>query len=138
MRPPLLRILLVASSASVHFKPDPIGDLVFNGVASDVLRSSFYNGLQADAAFRLNPAHTLRTGFVVSGESAQVTTQDTLLPLDLMTGAPIDAPFGLVDSTSKLGWLMGVYLQDEFKLTSNLTLNLGIRFDQMYQYVDAN
>jgi len=94
--------------------------------------------LQADAAFRLNPAHTLRTGFVVSGESAQVTTQDTLLPLDLMTGAPIDAPFGLVDSTSKLGWLMGVYLQDEFKLTSNLTLNLGIRFDQMYQYVDAN
>jgi len=41
MRPPLLRILLVASSASVHFKPDPIGDLVFNGVASDVLRSSF-------------------------------------------------------------------------------------------------
>src|SRR5262249_40425623 len=27
MRPPLLRILLVASSASVHFKPDPIGDL---------------------------------------------------------------------------------------------------------------
>jgi outer membrane receptor for ferrienterochelin and colicin len=43
----------------------------------------------------------------------------------------------VVDSSSKLGWLMSVYLQDEWKLTNKLTLNLGIRFDQMYQYVDG-
>ena len=38
----------------------------------------------------------------------------------------------------KLGWLAGVYLQDEWKITDQLTLNSGLRFDQMWQYVDAN
>jgi outer membrane receptor for ferrienterochelin and colicin len=43
-----------------------------------------------------------------------------------------------VDSTPKLGWLLGLYLQEEWKITKQLTLNMGIRFDQMYQFVDAN
>ena len=133
-----LQIAYFSRYSTLYFKPDPLGDLIFNGVSSDVFRSSFYNGVQTDAAFRLNPAHTLRTGFGVSGENTQVTTKDTLLPVDPMTGAPLDAPLGVVDSSSKLGWLMGVYFQDEWKLTNKLTLNLGIRFDQMYQYVDAN
>ena len=29
-------------------------------------------------------------------------------------------------------------MQDEWKLTDTLTLNLGLRFDQLYQFVDAN
>ena len=37
-----------------------------------------------------------------------------------------------------LGWLGGVYLQDEWKLTDRLTLNTGARFDQMWQYQNAN
>ena len=49
-----------------------------------------------------------------------------------------DIPVNVSESTSKLGWLLGGYLQDEWKLTRVLTLNFGIRFDQMYQFVDAN
>jgi outer membrane receptor protein involved in Fe transport len=94
--------------------------------------------VQGDAAFRLNPAHTLRTGFYSSAESTNVTTKDTVLPADPVTGAPIDAPFDVVDANSKVGYLLGVYVQDEWKLTNKLTLNLGIRIDQMYQFVDAN
>jgi outer membrane receptor protein involved in Fe transport len=33
---------------------------------------------------------------------------------------------------------MGVYAQDEMKIANQLTMNAGLRFDQMYQYVDAN
>ena len=29
-------------------------------------------------------------------------------------------------------------LQDEWRITDQLTLNAGLRFDQMWQYVDAN
>ena len=36
--------------SQLHFMPDPIGDLVFNGVASDVYRQSFVNGIQEDTA----------------------------------------------------------------------------------------
>jgi outer membrane receptor protein involved in Fe transport len=61
-----------------------------------------------------------------------------VLPVDPATGNPIDAPFTVFDSSSKTGWLLGTYLQDEWKITNNLTLNAGLRFDQMYQYVNAN
>jgi outer membrane cobalamin receptor len=36
--------------SDLHFLPDPIGDLVFNGVASDTLRSNSATGLQFDAS----------------------------------------------------------------------------------------
>jgi outer membrane receptor protein involved in Fe transport len=133
-----LQIAYFSRYSTVHFTPDVIGDLLLNGVASDVYRSSFVNGLQGDGAYRLNPAHTLRAGFYASAESTNVTTQDTLLQTD-STGAPIpNSQFDVVDANSKLGYLLGVYVQDEWKITNKLTLNAGLRFDQMYQFVDAN
>jgi len=123
--------------SQLHFYPDPTGDLVFNGVASNVYRQSFVNGIQEDTAWRVGFAHTLRFGFSVSAERSLVTNISTVLPLDA-AGNSFDAPFSIFDSSSKTGWLIGTYLQDEWKITNNLTLNAGLRFDQMYQYVDAN
>jgi len=123
--------------STLHFVPDTIGDLVFNGIASDVYRRGFANGLQGDGAYKLNDAHTLRAGFTVTGESTQNSNISNVLPLDAF-GNPIDAPFTVTDNNSRLGWVAGVYLQDEWKVTNQLTLNVGLRFDQMWQYVDAN
>ncbi len=123
--------------STLHFVPDTIGDLVFNGVASDVYRRGFVNGLQGDGAYKLNDAHTLRAGFTVTGESTQNSNISTVLPLDAF-GNPIDAPFTVTDNSSKLGWIAGLYVQDEWRITNQLTLNAGLRFDQMWQYVDAN
>ncbi len=125
--------------SSVHFNPDPVGDLVFNGVSTDVIRQSFLNGLQGDSAWRVDPAHTIRAGFIVSAEQSYVAT-DAITFLTDTAGTPLN-PAQLLfptDSNSKLGTIAGLYLQDEWKLTSTLTLNLGGRFDQMWQYVDAN
>jgi len=134
-----LQISYFSRYSTVDFTPDVLGDLIFNGVASDVYRSSFVNGVQGDASYRLNPAHTLRAGFYASAESTNVTTKDTLFPADPTSGAQTsDVPFDVVDAHSKLGYLLGVYVQDEWKITSQLTLNAGLRFDQMYQFVDAN
>jgi outer membrane receptor protein involved in Fe transport len=44
----------------------------------------------------------------------------------------------ITDDVSKIGWLAGVYGQDEWKITNQLTMNAGLRFDQMWQFVDAN
>ena len=109
----------------IHFMPDVIGDLVFNGVASDVYRRSVANGVQGDGSYRLTDAHTLRAGFQVTGEQSQVTNSSIVLPVDAM-GNPVDAPFGIVDFSAKLGWLFSTYIQDEWKITSNL--NAQLRF----------
>ncbi|ARN83747.1 ligand-gated channel [Methylocystis bryophila] len=123
--------------STLHYVPDQIGDLVFNGVASDVYRASLVNGLQGDAAYRVNDAHTFRAGFITSGEKTHVVTNSSLEPLDA-NGVPIDQPYGVYDSNAKVGWIAGVYAQDEWKLSDRLTLNGGLRFDQIWQFVDAD
>lgn len=123
--------------AEIHFVPDIFGDLVFNDVASDVTRQSVLNGVQFDGSYRVNDVHTLRAGFAVSGEQTWVDNTSTVLPLDAM-GNPLPTPVTIVDADSELGWNLGGYVQDEWKLTNNLTLNTGLRFDQLFQFVTAN
>jgi outer membrane receptor protein involved in Fe transport len=120
----------------LHYTPDPIGDLLINGVASDILRTSYTNGLQGDGSYAINPAHTIRAGFTVSGEQTFVGNSSLVEPAP--AGVAIDAPETITDNVNKLGWLAGVYVQDEWKVTNNFTINAGLRFDQMWQYVSAN
>jgi outer membrane receptor protein involved in Fe transport len=122
--------------AEVRFVPDVFGDLVFNDVASDVIRQSTLSGTQFDTSYIVNNQHTLRGGFAVTAEQTNVTNTSTVLPGDI--GAVTGPPFTIIDKDSQLGWSIGTYVQDEWRLTDQLTLNTGLRFDQLYQFVDAN
>lgn len=124
--------------ANVHFIPDITGDLVFNDVASNVTRDSNLFGTQFDASYRWSDVHTMRAGFAISAEKTGVINTETVLPVDPNTGAVLPTPITITDANSLLGWNIGAYVQDEWKLTDKLTLNTGLRFDQLYQFVDAN
>ena len=123
--------------ASIDFVPDQYGDLAFNDVAANVTRKSLLNGLELDAADRLSESHTLRAGLTSSIERTQVDDLATVLPLD-PAGNPYLPPETLNDYTSKLGWVAGGYVQDEWRMRRDLTLNAGLRFDQMNQFVSAH
>jgi outer membrane receptor protein involved in Fe transport len=123
--------------ATVDFVPDVYGDLAFNDVASNVVRKSLLNGLQLDASDRLSETHTLRAGLAFSAEKTQVQDLSILLPIDPDGDiSPISETRN--DYTSKVGWNAGGYLQDEWRMRPDLTLNTGLRFDQMNQFVSAN
>jgi TonB-dependent receptor-like protein len=117
---------------NLHFTPDPVGDLLLNGIASDISRQSYTNGIQGDASYLVTPAHTVRMGFTVSGE--QTGVDNTSLVQNLTSALPES----ITDDADKLGWLAGVYAQDEWKITDKLTMNYGARFDQMWEYTNAN
>ena len=123
---------------NLHFVPDPIGDLLLNGIASDITRRSYTNGIQGDASYQVNPAHTLRAGFTISGEQVFVGNTSLVEPCTICDGSDNGPVESLTDNVSKLGVLLGVYAQDEWKVTNEFTINAGLRFDQMYQFVDAN
>jgi len=127
--------------SDLHFVPDPVGDLFINNVVSDVYRSSFLNGVSGDFSYRLNDAHTVRAGFYTHGEQTQIANVSTVQPLDPNDPSgltAIDTPFNILDKSKLFGWQLGAYAQDEWRLTQQLTLNYGLRFDQIYQYTDAN
>ncbi len=128
--------------SSLHYTPDVIGDLMFNGIATDLTRTSFLNGIQADGAFRVAPNHTLRAGIFASVEQTAVTNKALAFPgsvdLDGNATQSTGIPLSITDQEDKTGFIAGAYIQDEWKITDKLTLNSGLRFDQMWQYVDAN
>jgi outer membrane receptor protein involved in Fe transport len=132
------QISVFARYANVHFIPDVTNDLIFNGVASDVTRASQMYGTQFDASYEANSAHTIRFGYMITAEKTDVSNISTVFAVDSNTGNPTGAPFAVNDTNSLLGWNLGAYVQDEWKLTKTLTLNYGVRFDQLYQFVDAN
>ncbi|MBV8032815.1 MAG: TonB-dependent receptor [Betaproteobacteria bacterium] len=117
---------------SLHFTPDPNGDLVFLGNASELFKSDRATGIQADASARLNERHTLRSGIFFSNESVVSNNNATVF----------DASNNIVniqDNNSRGGnHLFGIYVQDEWKLTSKLNLNYGLRYDQMNAFVKAD
>jgi outer membrane receptor protein involved in Fe transport len=122
----------------LRFTPDSIGDLLINGIASDVGRISYTNGIAGDGSFKLNESHTLRAGFSVSAEQATVENTSLVENLDPTGTFGVEPPIGITDNVSQTGWLAGVYVQDEWKVTDQFTINAGLRFDQMEQFVSAN
>ncbi len=123
---------------NLQFTPDPIGDLLINGIASNVSRTSYTNGIQGDGSYQVNASHTLRAGFSVSAEQAFVGNTSLVEPCTICDGTDNGAPISITDNVSKTGWLAGVYVQDEWKVTDQFTINAGLRFDQMDQFVSAN
>jgi outer membrane receptor protein involved in Fe transport len=123
----------------LRFTPDPIGDLLINGIASDIGRISYTNGIAGDGSYKLNGSHTLRAGFSVSAEQATVENTSLVERCVLCDGTDNNInPVPITDNVSQLGWLAGVYVQDEWKVTNQFTINAGLRFDQMEQFVSAN
>ena len=115
-------------NSSVHFTPDPIGDLYFNGVASDVKRTLYSGGLQGDGSYALGDKHTIRAGFSVLDESVDNNSTTTVFPVD-GSGNPTGPAFPIMDKGTLHGLFAGLYLQDEWKMFSKFTVNYGARFD---------
>jgi len=114
--------------SEVHFVPDQIGDLYFNGVASEVDKSLYSAGFQADGSYHLGEKHTLRAGALLLAEAVSADSTTTVFKTNGL-GDATGAPFNIVDNHPLYGQFYGLYLQDEWKLTSKLTLNYGARFD---------
>ena len=125
------QVSLFNRTSSVHYVPDAIGDLVYNGVAADVTRRNVASGLQLDASRQLNPQHTLRAGLYLQRERGSVANSSTVFPADADGNQTSDVPVTIQDDSRLGGHLAGVYLQDEWQPTKALTVNYGLRYDRV-------
>jgi outer membrane receptor protein involved in Fe transport len=132
------QVALFTRYSRTQFNPDPVGDLLFNGVAANDFHSDTANGVQADTTYRLNAKHTLRAGISFQQEHAVFNNDLSVFPADADGNPLSDQPFNVPDSSSKTGYLYSAYIQDEWKLTDKLTINYGLRYDKMDEYVSAS
>lgn len=131
------QIAYTAKYNTIQFNPDPIGDLIYQGVASQAFHSEFANSLQGDATYHLGKSHAIAAGFY-AGEYGE-TLDDTSLTFPAAPdGKQIsDIPISVVDNTNGVAWLAGLYLQDHWRLTEKLSLNYGARWDQMAGFIGS-
>jgi outer membrane receptor for ferrienterochelin and colicins len=138
------QISLFARYSILNFTPDPRGDILYNGISQAAQKTDSAGGVQAETAYRMNDQHTLRAGVIVEiDRSTSNTTSQVLLinnnQNDPNFGSQIsNQPFTIVDNSSKTAQTYSVYVQDEWKLLSNLTLNYGLRFDEFEGYRTEN
>ena len=125
------QVSLFNRSSSVHYLPDPVGDLTYNGVAADVTRRNVASGLQFDLSRTLNAQHTLRAGLYLQRERGSVANGSTVFPADPDGNQTSDMPLTIQDDSRLGGHLVGVYLQDEWQPTKALTVNYGLRYDRV-------
>jgi hypothetical protein len=122
------QISAFARNSDVHFRPDQIGDVYFNGVASDVERDLYSAGLQADGSYDLTDNNTIRGGAMLLNEVVFADSTTSVFPVDA-NGDP-DGPLeSLMDNHRLTGMFAGAYLQDEWKFFNQFTINYGARFD---------
>ena len=124
--------------SAVLFRPDDVGDLIFNGVASRVDRSILSNGIEFDSSYKLNDQHTIRGGFIFTEQYANVDTVTLVFPVDENGNQTSTIPLRVLDDHNKYGYYYGFYLQDEWKPFEQLTINFGGRFDVVNAFSDEN
>ncbi len=129
---------LFSRYSSLYFTPDPIGDLLFTGIAQTAAKSVWSSGNQTDATWFASQAHTIRAGFQVTGERLVSGTSSSVFFLDQAGTQTSQLPSTLDSSAGKTGGVYGLYLQDEWKLLPNLTLNYGGRFDLVDEFTHEN
>ena len=125
-----LQVSVFSRYGQILFNPDPIGDLIYQGVASQVQNSFFANGVQVDASRSLGDHHTLRVGLLADYTAEKLDTSSLAFPVDASGQQSSDQPISIADNVANNGLTAGVYLQDEWRLSDRLTLNYGARYDR--------
>jgi outer membrane receptor protein involved in Fe transport len=125
-----VQVSAFARYTDLDFSPDPVQDLLFGGVAGSVDNNDFVSGIQTDASIAAGDRHTLRTGLLATDDTEKLNTKTAVFPVGLLGLQTTDVPIDITDDSGNHGSAAGFYLQDEWRLTDQLTLNTGARYDQ--------
>ena len=130
-----LQTSILSRFSTLSFHPDEIGDLLYTGIAQQAFKRDVAFGVQSEGVWRASTAHTLRAGVIIQGERGSSDTSSQVLPV-AADGTAGFTPVTILDNGAKTQFTYSVYLQDEWKLLKTLTLNYGLRADDVNGYRD--
>jgi hypothetical protein len=127
------QLAYTAHYISQKFEPDNIGELLYQGIASNAFHSDVDNTLQGDLTYKLG-SHTLGGGFYLGEYGVEADDSSLVFRVDPITGEQEGPPYNsirVINNSNKINLLSGIYLQDTWQLTEKLRANLGVRWDRL-------
>jgi outer membrane receptor protein involved in Fe transport len=139
------QVAYTGSYSTIRFNSDPVGDLIYQGIASDSNHSEFDNSLQTDVSrvFDLGKfgSHDIGTGFYLGEYGVELDDRSQTFPAVPGTMPPVQAsksPITIIENANELNILYGIYLQDIWQINEQLTVTAGIRFDGVSGIINTN
>ncbi|HWY64226.1 MAG TPA: TonB-dependent receptor [Rhizomicrobium sp.] len=140
------QVSLFGRYSSLFFTPgNNVGDILYDGLAQTAYKRDVAYGLQAEGAWRAFTGHTIRFGVLYQADDTVSRTSSRVLPVDAggpgspnpnplctdptQTCQTSTVPLTIPDNGSKHGYNYGFYVQDEWAITDNFTVNYGLRYD---------
>jgi outer membrane receptor protein involved in Fe transport len=114
---------------SQQFKPDPIGDLIYQGVASNVFNSDLSNSVQGDVSYQPVAAHSLRSGFYLGEYGVEIDESSMVFPTDAQGHQLQNTSITVGSNLNRIVMVGGVYAEDTWHVTDKFGVNFGARWD---------
>ncbi len=127
-----------ARYSSLDYAPDPVGDILYGGLAQNAAKRDTAGGLQAEGSYVATDAHTVRGGVIIEVDRSTSATISAVLPVDANGVQTSGRPLSITDNGARTSGTYSLYGQDEWKLSEHLTLNYGLRFDQFNAFRSEN
>jgi outer membrane receptor protein involved in Fe transport len=132
------QVSVFARYSTLDFSPDVLGDILYDGIAQAARKQDVAGGVQAEGVYTLSDAHTLRGGVIVQLDRSTSNTTSQVVLVNAGGVQTSQSPLTLVDSGARTAQTYSAYAQDEWKLTEDLVLNYGLRFDLFDAYRNEN
>jgi len=124
------QIAATAHTISQRFEPDPVGELIYQGVASTATHDDHDYTLEGDLSFVLG-AHTLGAG-VYAGEYRVAADDSSLVfPANAAGEQLTDVPTTVLNNAHANNVVTGVYVMDLWQVSPRFSASAGLRRDTL-------
>jgi hypothetical protein len=117
-------------SISQRFEPDPVGELIYQGVASTATHDDHDATLEGDLSFT-SGAHTLGAGFYLGQYRVSVDDSSLVFPATYSGGQFSDVPITVVNNAHASNIITGIYVSDLWRISPGLSASAGLRLDTL-------
>jgi hypothetical protein len=122
---------------SQRFQPDPVGELIYQGVASTASHVDHDYTLQADLSFALS-THTLGTGFYTGQYRVSANDSSLVFPADPDGNQLSDVPRTVINNDHANNIIAGIYVSDLWRISQSLSASMGVRWDSLSGFTSAH
>jgi hypothetical protein len=131
-----LQLGYTAHFISQQFNPDSVGELIYQGVASQATHEDRDNAIEGDLRYA-SGVHTIGAGFYVAAYQVQNTDNSLVFPADSSGQQSSNVPVRVLTGSSATNVVSSVYAGDLWQPNPHLSVDVGLRGDDLTGYTHA-